>query len=137
MKVSAVIPKKKGNHSQGSVERTNRHKGYLTLKPQQWDRKVDHIIKCKPPNVWLGQSVDFEKMLYQLQGDKVPKKWIIWKKDFQEKIVTKNPNWDLIMAALVDLTAKLASMVIHEVYHELNISKNAYVKLTYPEYGPF
>ena len=45
MKIGATIPKKKRNHSQGSVERTNKHKGYHTLKPQQWDRKVDHIIK--------------------------------------------------------------------------------------------
>ena len=74
MKIGATIPKKKGNHSQGSVEHTDRYKGYLTLKPQLWDHEVDHIIKRKAPNVQLGQSAGFEKMLYQLQGDEVPEK---------------------------------------------------------------
>ena len=74
MKIGGIIPKKRGNHSQGSVERTDKHKGYLTLKPQQRDREVDHIIKFKPPNVRIGQSAGFEKMLYQLQGDEVPEK---------------------------------------------------------------
>ena len=62
---------------------------------------------------------------------------IIWKKDFNEKIVTKKPDWDLIISSLLDLTNKAASSVIHDVYHELNISKNDYVKLTFPDYGPF
>ena len=51
MKIGATIPKKKGNYSQGSVKHTDRHKGYLKLKPQLWDREVDHIIKQKAPNV--------------------------------------------------------------------------------------
>ena len=72
MKIGATIPKKKGNHSQGRVEDTDRHKGYLTLKQQLWDRKVDHIIKCKAPNVRLRQLAGFKKMLYQQQGDEVP-----------------------------------------------------------------
>ena len=137
MKVGQPIPKKVENHSRGSVERTYRHKAFLTLKPQQWDREVDHVIKRKPANVRVGQSAGFEKMLYQLQGDETPKKFIIWKKDFQEKIVENNPNWDSIFAALVDLTTKSASIVIHEVFHELNLSENYYVKMTYLDYGPF
>ena len=72
MKFGTTIPKKKGNHSQSSVERPDRHKAYLTLKPQVWDREVDHVIKRKPPNVRVGQSAGFEKQLYQLQGDEVP-----------------------------------------------------------------
>ena len=51
MKVGAVIPKKKANHSQGSVDRINRHKAYLTFKPIMWDSKVDTMIKQKAPNV--------------------------------------------------------------------------------------
>ena len=92
MKVGQQIPKKKGNHSQGSVERTDRHKAYLTLKPQMWDREVDHMIKQKALNVQQGQPQGFEKLLFQLQGDEVPEKWILWKKDFKKKIVLKNLN---------------------------------------------
>ena len=62
---------------------------------------------------------------------------IIWKKDFNEKIVTKKPDWDLIISSLLDLTNKAASSVIHDAYHGLNISENNYVKLTFPDYGPF
>ena len=65
------------------------------------------------------------------------KKWILWKKDVHEKIVTKDPEWDLIFTLLFDLTNKATSSVIHEAYHELNISENDYVKLTFPGYGPF
>ena len=137
MKIGAIIPKMKGNHNQGSVERTDKHKGYLTLKPQQWDREVENVIKCKPPTARVGKLSGFEKTLYQLQGDEVPKKWILWKKDFNEKIVTKKPEWDLVITLLLDLTNKVASSVIHNAYQELNISKNDYVKLTFPDYGPF
>ena len=28
-------------------------------------------------------------------------------------------------------------MVIHEAFHDLNISENDYVKLTFPDYDPF
>ena len=51
--------------------------------------------------------------------------------------MTKNPEWDLIFTLLFDLTNKAVSSVIHEAYHELNISENDYVKLTFPDYGPF
>ena len=74
MKLGATIPRKKGNHSQSSVERPDRHKAYLTLKPQVWDQEVDHVIKRKPTNVRVGQSAGFEKQLYQLQGDEGPEK---------------------------------------------------------------
>ena len=65
----------------------------------------------------------------------------MWKKDFKKKIVLKNPNWDLVFLALIDLTAKEAAMVIHDVYQELNISENDDVAIKYtelnPDYGPF
>ena len=141
MKVGQPIPKKKGNHSQGSVDRIDRHKAYLTLKPQVWDREVDHMIKQKAPNVRQGQQQGFEKLLFQLQGDEVPEKWILWKKDFKKKIVTKRPNWDSVFSAFIDLTSKAASMVIHDVFQELNISETDDVKIKYtaanPDYGPF
>ena len=54
-----------------------------------------------------------------------------------EEIITKNTNYDLVFLALIDLTNRSASMVIHDAFHELNISENAYVKLKYPDYGPF
>ena len=95
MKVGAIIPKKGSKHSAGSVERTKRHKGYLTLKPQQWDCKVDLVIKCKPPAAKVGKSAGFKKTLYQLQENEPPEKWILWKKYVHKKIVTKNPEWDL------------------------------------------
>ena len=43
----------------------------------------------------------------------------------------------MIITLLLDLTNKAASSVIHDAYQELNISENNYVKLTFPDYGPF
>ena len=74
MKVGAIIPKKGSKHSASSVERTKRHKCYLTLKPQQWDCEVDLVIKCKPPVAKVGKSAGFEKTLYQLHRNEVPEK---------------------------------------------------------------
>ena len=56
MKFGAIIPKKASKHSQGSVARPEkeRHKGYFSLKPQEWDREKDHQIKCKHANVKVG-----------------------------------------------------------------------------------
>ena len=80
-------------------------------------------------------------MLFQLQGDEVPEKWILWKKDFKKKIVTKRPNWYSVFLAFIDLTSKVVSMVIHDVFQEFNISKTDDVKINYtaanPDYGPF
>ena len=137
MKVGAIIPKKVLKHSQGSIKRTKRHKGYLTLKPQQWDQEVDLVIKCKPPAARVGKSAGFKKILYQLQGDEQPEKWILWKKDVHEKIVLKNLDWDLIFMSLFDLTNKAASSVIYDAHHLLNISEGDYVKITFPDYSPF
>ena len=74
MKFAQAIPRKKGNHSQSSLERTDKHKAFLTLKPILWDRDKDHVIKRKPPNVGVGQVAGFEKQLFQLQGDEGPEK---------------------------------------------------------------
>ena len=137
MKVGATIPRKKGNHSQSSVDRPERHKAYLTLKPLPWDREEDHVIKRKPASVGVGQVAGFEKTFFQLQGDEKPEKFILWKQDITTKIVTKNPDWDSIWPAMLDLTAKSASTTVYDVFHELNISENAYVKLTYPYLLPF
>ena len=141
MKNGQQIPKKKGNHSQGSLERNDRHKAYMTLKPQVWDREVDHQIKQKAPNVRQGQTQGFDKMLFQLQGDESPEKYILWKKDFKKKIVLKKPDYNAVFTAFVDLTAKVASMVIHEVFTELDISETEDVKIKYTkekqDYGPF
>ena len=137
MKVHQPIPRKKGNHSQSSVDRPERHKAFLSLKPIPWDRDEDHVIKRKPASVGVGQVAGFEKTFFQLQGDEKPEKFILWKQDFNTKIVTKNPHWDTIWPALLDLTAKSASTTIYDVFHELNISENDYVKLTYPYHQPF
>ena len=70
MKFSATIPKKKGNHSQGSVDHVvDRHKAILTLKPIIWDSEVDTLIKQKAPNVRQGQQQGLEKQLYLLLGN--------------------------------------------------------------------
>ena len=61
MKLGNTIPKKKGNHSQGSGDRLNRHKAFLTLKPIMWDSDVDTLIKQKAPNVRQGQQQGFEQ----------------------------------------------------------------------------
>ena len=141
MKVTVTIPKKKGNHSQGSVDVIDRHKAYLTLKPIMWDSDVDTLIKQKAPNVRQGQQQGFEKQLYQLQGNEPPQKYILWKIEFKKKIVLKKPNYDAVFTALIDLTSKEAAMVINDVYQELNISKTDDVTIKYmeakPDYGPF
>ena len=103
----------------------------MTLKPQVWDREVDHQIKQKAPNVRQGQTQGFDKMLFQLQGDESPEKYILWKEDFKKKIVLKKPDYNAVFMAFVDLTAKAASMVIHEVFTELNISETEDVKVKY------
>ena len=79
----------------------------------------------------------FEKVLYQLQGDEPPKKWILWKKDVNKKIVTKTPDWKLVFSLLINLTNKAASTVIYNAFFALNISEGDYVKLTWGEYAPF
>ena len=91
MKLGNTIPKKKGNHSQDSVDRIDRHKAFLTLKPIIWDSDVDTLIKQKAPNIQQGQQQGFEKQLYQLQGNEPPEKYILCKIDFKKKIVLKNP----------------------------------------------
>ena len=141
MKVTATIPRKKGNHSQGSADRIDRHKAYLTLKPIMWDSDVDTLIKQKAPNVKQGQQQGFEKQLYQLRGTEPPEKYILWKIDFMKKIVLRKPNYAVIFSALTDLTSKEAAMVLNDVYEELNISETDDVPITYtelnPDYGPF
>ena len=134
MKVGNVIPKKASKHSQGSVAQPEceRHKAYFSLKPIEWDKDKDKQIKCKPPSVKQGKSAGFEKILYQLQGDEPPEKFILWIKDLNDKVVTSKPDWDLIFMSLIDLTDKLANAVIRAAlddFHDL--------KLTYGDYGPF
>ena len=84
MKVGAIIPKKASKHSQGSVARLNKkqHKTYFFFKPLEWDKEKDNQIKCKPANFKVGKAPGFKKILYQLQRDKPPVKWLLWKKDF-------------------------------------------------------
>ena len=75
--------------------------------------KLDKQIKMKQPAVKQGKSARFEKVLYVLQGNKPPEKFILWKKDLHDKVVTgKNPDWDLIMTSLIDLSDKAANTVI-------------------------
>ena len=96
MKNSEPIPRKIGNHSKGSVERPVRHKAYLTVKPDPWDREKDHVIKRKPATVGVGQVAGFEKTFFQLQGNEQPEKFLLWNMDFSTKIVTKTPDYDTI-----------------------------------------
>ena len=81
MKFGTIIPKKVSKHSQGSVAhpKKDRHKAYFALKPEEWDKDKDNQIKCKPANVKVGKSPQFDNVLYQLLGDKPPEKWILWK----------------------------------------------------------
>ena len=82
MKFDALILKKALNHNQSSVARPkkDRHKAYFVFKPQEWDKDKDKQIKCKSANVKVGKAPGFKKVLYQLQGDELPEKWILWKK---------------------------------------------------------
>ena len=127
MKISAIIPKKVSKHSQGSVDRPERHKAYLSLEPQEWDQEKDLVVKCKPPTARVGKFAGFKKTLYWLQGDEPAEKWILWKKDVHEKIVTKFPDWELIFSSLINLTNKSASSVIYDAFNALNISEGDYV----------
>ena len=113
MKTGTIIPRKPSKHSKASVERSERerHKAFLTIKPIEWE-KSDKQIKMKQPAVKQGKSAGFEKVLYVLQGNKPPEKFILWKKDLHDKVTTLKPDWDLIMVSLIDLRDKAANTVI-------------------------
>ena len=138
MKNGGIIPKKASKHSQGSVARPekDRHTAYFSLKPHEWNKEKDIQIKCKPPNVRLGKSAGFKKILYQLLGNE-PEKWILWKKNLNNKIVTSTPDWDLIFASLLDLSDESAKTVIYDAFYELNYTEGKPVKLTWGDYDPF
>ena len=129
-----IIPKKTSKLSQGSVSQpvNDRHKAFLSLKPQEWCEEKDKQIKCKPPNVKTGKLAGFERILYQLQGDEVPEKFLLWMRDLYDKVVTNKPDWDLIFASLIDLTNKAANAVIRAALDEFNG-----LALTFGNYGPF
>ena len=139
IKNGSIIPKKASKHSQGSVARPekDRHKAYFSLKPQEWDKEKDKQIKCKPPNVRLGKSAGFEKVLYQLLGNEPPEMWILWKKDLNNIIVTSTLDWDLIFPTLLDISDKAAKTVIYDIFYKLNYTERKPVKLTWGDYGPF
>ena len=113
MKNGATIPRKPSKHGKASVERSERerHKAFLTIKPIGWE-KTDKQIKMKQPAVKQGKSAGFEKVLYVLQGNEPPEKFILWKKDLHNKVVTEKKDWELIMSALIDLSDKAANTVI-------------------------
>ena len=113
MKVCSTIPRKVSKHSKASVKRSERkrHKAFFTIKPIEWE-KTDKQIKMKQPAVKQGKSAGFEKVLYILQGNEPPEKFILWKKDLHDKVVTLKPDWDLIMVSLIDLRDKAANTVI-------------------------
>ena len=113
MKISTPIPRKQSKHGKASVERPerDRHKAFFSIKPLEWNKDKDKQIKMKQPTAKAGKSAGFEKILYQLQGDEPPEKFILWKKDLNDKVVTNNPDWTLIMTSLIDLTDKAANSV--------------------------
>ena len=92
MKTGAVIPKKASKFSQGSVNRptNDQHKAYLTIKPNVWDKDKDTQIKCKPPTAKAGKSAGFDKLMFQLKGDKGPEKFILWTRDLDAKWLKPN-----------------------------------------------
>ena len=132
MVFGAIISKKASKHSTGSVARPekDRHKVYFALKPQEWNKDKDHQIKCKPANVKVRKLSWFDKVLYQLLGNKPPEKWILWKKDLNNKMFTSTPDWDLVFSLLIDLTNKAAGTVIYDFFYELNYTEGKPVKLT-------
>ena len=109
MKISATIPRKQSKHGKASVERPerDRHKAFFSIKPLEWSKDKDKQIKMKQPTAKAGKSAGFEKILYE-----PPEKFIIWKKDLNDKVVTNNPDWTLIMTSLIDLTDKAANSVV-------------------------
>ena len=94
MKFGNVIPKKTSKQSHGSVTRQerDRHKAYFSIKPIEWDKEKDKQIKCKPPSIKQGKSAGFKKILYQLQGNEPPEKFILWIKDLNNKVFTAKPD---------------------------------------------
>ena len=133
MKVGTTIPRKLSKHSKASVEHSERkqHKVFLTIKPIEWE-KSDKQIEMKQPTVKQGKSSGFEKVLYVLQGNEPPEKFILWKKDLHDKVVTEKPDWDLIMTPLIDLSNKAANTVIRAALDQF---KN--LKLKMGSYAPF
>ena len=108
----------------------DRHKAYFSLKPQEWDKEKDKQIKCKPPNIRLGKSAGFKKVLYQLLGNVPPEKWILWKKDLNNKLFTSTPDWYLTFVSLLDLSDKSAKTVIYDAFYELHYTEGRPVNLT-------
>ena len=133
MKNGATIPRKLSKHSKASVERSERerHKAFLTIKPIEWE-KTDKQIKMKQPAVKQGKSAGFEKVLYVLQGNEPPEKFILWKKDLHDKVATGKKDWELIMSSLIDLSDKAANTVIRAALDQF---KN--LKLKMGSYAPF
>ena len=133
MKTGTIIPRMLSKHSKTSVKRSERkrHKAFFTIKPIEWE-KTDKQIKMKQPAVKQGKSAGFEKVLYILQGNEPPEKFILWKKDLHDKVVTTKPDWDLIMTALIDLSNKAANTVIQTTLEEF---KN--LKLKFGSFAPF
>ena len=78
MKTGTIIPRKQSKHSKASVKRSEhkRHKAFFTIKPIEWE-KTDKQIKMKQPAVKQGKSAGFEKVLYILQGNEPPEKFIL------------------------------------------------------------
>ena len=134
MKNSNVIPKEASKFNQGSVTRpvSDQNKAYLTLKPQGWDKDKDKQIKCKLSNVKTEKSAGFEKVLYQLKGNKGPEKFILWTKDLNNKVVTSKPDWDLIFMSLIDLTNKSVNAVIQALMDQF-----VNLRLIFGDYSPF
>ena len=54
------------------------------------------------------------------------------KKDLHDEVVTTKPDWDLIMAALIDLSNKAANTVIRAALEDFND-----LKLKFGDFAPF
>ena len=75
---------------------------------------------------------EFEKILYQLQGDEPPEKFATWVKNMNDKVVTSKPDWELIFSSLVDLSNKAVNAVICAALDDFTN-----LMLKSGNYGPF
>ena len=92
MKLGQQIPCKSNQHGKGSVKNTEseRHKVYLTIKPQEWNDINDKKLKGSSKK----GSQSFDNHVFIFNGTEGPKKFItlqlnIWNNVINGKEVTK------------------------------------------------
>ena len=104
MKVTPTIPRKpKDGNGYVKNDEGTRHKCFMTTMPQEWDKEEDTTVKAKAPPTSSGKQ-SFEDQYFLFKGDEVPEKYILWMIAFEEKLVTKKPDWGHVWESIDKLT---------------------------------